>query len=95
MNINEIVRLEIERYLVGDGCSQSVARRAADKGVDFFNQCNHKDPLFDSICHAGLVWAQHFDEKYKFKKPAKVVGKPFVYGKPKSRKHQKSQTEMF
>lgn len=95
MNINEMVRSEIESYLIKDGCGRVAASQAADKGVEFFNQCNHKDPMFDSICHAGMIWAQNFDAKYKFKKPPKAVAKPFVYGKPKSRKHDKSQNSMF
>lgn len=95
MNINEMVRKEIEKYLISDGCNKVAAAQAADQGVKFFNQCNHKDPMFDSICHAGLIWAQHYDAKYKFKKPPKAVGKPFVYGKPKSRKHDESQNQMF
>lgn len=95
MNINEMVRSEIEKYLIADGCNKIAAAQSSDKGLEFFNKCNHKDPMFDSLCHAGIVWAQHLDKNYKFKKPPKVIGKPFVYGNPKSRKHDKSQNQMF
>lgn len=91
MNIEDLVRKQILDYLIDDGCSKSAVHQAADKGVELFNQCNHKDPFFDSLCHAGLIFAQHYDKDYKLKKPKKATGKPFVYGKPKSRKHPKKQ----
>ena len=68
---------------------------AEKKGVEFFNKCNHKDPYFDSLCHAGLIWAQHYDKEYKFKKPSKAVAKSFSQGKPRPRKHPKNQQCMF
>lgn len=93
--IEQMIFDQIQEYLKSDGCNASAATRAAGKGVEFFNKGNLKDPFFDSLCHAGLVWAQNDDLKYKFKKPKKVGGKPFVYGKPKTRKHQKDQQAMF
>ncbi len=95
MDITEMVRKNIYDYLVSDGCKKSVAANAADEGVKFFNQCNHKDPYFDSLCHAALVYAENYDSEYKFKKPSKSTGKPFVYGKPKSRKQSKTQHTFF
>lgn len=91
MDSNKIMKDNIYQYLVNDGCSESAARQASDQGVEFFKQCNHKDPYFDCLCHAGLIWAQNFDKEYKFKRPKKSVGRPFVMGKPKSRKHPKNQ----
>ncbi|AUR84262.1 hypothetical protein NVP1052A_33 [Vibrio phage 1.052.A._10N.286.46.C3] len=95
MNIEQMIRKNIKQYLIDDGCDPSVAAGAADKGVDFFNQGNHKDPFFDSLCHAGVCHAQVFDKKYKFKKPKKVGGKPFTYSKPQSRKIKKDTISMF
>lgn len=92
---SEFIRKQIYDYLVSDGCNQSVARSAADKGVEFFNQGNHKDPYFDSLCYAGKIYAETADPKYKFKPPKKVTGKTFSYSKPKTRKHQKNQNAMF
>ncbi len=82
-------------YLVDDGCDTSAARRAAYEGVKFFNQGNHKDPYFDSLCHAGIRFASAYDKNYKFKKPRKVGGKPFTYTKPQSRRVKKDTISMF
>lgn len=95
MNIREMIKQKICEYLVNDGCAKSVALSASEKGAQHFDKGNLKDPYFDSLCHAGLVWAQNEDEKYKFKKPIKVGGKPFTYTKPKTRKHIKDQQAMF
>lgn len=95
MSIEAMIKQQIKDYLIADGCSQSVAEKASRKGLEFFNRGNHKDPYFDSLCHAGLIWAQAEQTGYKFKKPKKVGGKPFVYGKPNTRKHQKDNEALF
>lgn len=95
MNANDLIREKIYNHLIETGCNQSVANQAADKGVEFFNQGNHKDPYFDSLCHAGVIWAENLDKNYKFKKPKKVGGRAFSYGKPKSRKHNKQNDALF
>ncbi|WP_099607284.1 hypothetical protein [Vibrio coralliilyticus] len=74
------------------GCDESAAKQAAAEGVAFFKQGNHKDPYFDSLCHAGIRFAQVLDPTYKFKKPKTVAAKPFVNSKPKSRKHSSQQS---
>lgn len=93
--IEQTVFNQIKDYLISDGCDEYAAHNAAEKGLEFFNRGNHKDPFFDSLCYAGTIHAQTSDTKYKFKKPKKVGGKPFTYTKPKSRKHNKTQQAMF
>lgn len=93
--IEQVMHDQIRSYLVDDGCNPAAALAAANKGLEFFRKGNHKDPFFDSLCHAGIIWAPQYDNKYKFKKPRKVGGKPFVYGKPKTRKHHKDQEALF
>jgi|GEM_PF-4792002 len=93
--IEQMIHDQILDYLKSDGCNPSAALTAAKKGVEHFKKGNLKDPYFDSLCHAGMIWAQHHDGKYKFKKPKKVGGKPFSYGKPKARKHPKDQEALF
>lgn len=88
MNAESFIRKNIFDYLIGGGCSESAANKAADKGVEFFNRGNHKDPYFDSLCHAGICVAEALDPKYKFKKPQAATSKSFRNTKPKSRKHK-------
>ncbi|HHX8652172.1 TPA: hypothetical protein ACVO4R_001300 [Vibrio diabolicus] len=92
MSIERYVEIKIYEYLIADGCSKRAARKAAQEGRVFFNQCNHKDPFYESLCHAGIRFAQIIEPKYKFKKPKAVCAKPFVNQKPRSRKHKSQQT---
>ncbi|ELV8678858.1 hypothetical protein QNE86_003367 [Vibrio vulnificus] len=92
MSAETFIEQHIINYLIKDGCCEHVARKAAAEGLKFFNQGNHKDPFYDSLCHAGIRIAEALDPKYKFKKPKASVPKPFVNSKPKSRKHNKQQS---
>ncbi|MDW3058695.1 hypothetical protein [Vibrio sp. 1978] len=91
MSIERYVENKIHEYLVEDGCSERIARQAAQEGRAFFNQCNHKDPFYESLCHAGIRFAQALEPKYKFKKLKPANAKPFVNQKPRSRKHKSQQ----
>ncbi|MGY2573724.1 hypothetical protein [Vibrio sp. C8] len=92
MNAETFIERNIYNYLVEGGCNEHVAKRATAEGVKFFNQGNHKDPFFDSLCHAGMRFAEVLDPNYKFKKPKAVTSKPFVNSKPKSRRHKSQQS---
>ncbi|MEH0741179.1 hypothetical protein H4F05_06590 [Vibrio cholerae] len=92
MNAETFIGNNIYNYLVESGCDERAAKQATAEGVAFFKQGNHKDPYFDSLCHAGIRFAQVLDPTYKFKKPKTVAAKPFVNSKPKSRKHNSQQS---
>ena len=85
------IKQNIKETLKSQGCPDSVAAKAADIGLSAFDKGNQKDPFFDSLCVAGQ-YAEKNSTGFKFKKPKNVNGKPFVYGKPKSRKHKQQQT---
>ncbi|HCE2195154.1 TPA: hypothetical protein NGT26_003174 [Vibrio parahaemolyticus] len=92
MNAETFIENNIYNYLIDGGCKEHVAQRATAEGVKFFKQGNHKDPYFDSLCHAGILFAEALDPTYKFKKPKAVTAKPFVNSKPKPRKHNSQQS---
>lgn len=90
---SDFIRKKIHDYLISLGLDELSSLEAADKGIEFFNRGNLKDPYSESLRHAG-VYAESRKEGFKFKMPGKVTGKPFSYSKPKSRKHNKQNNSL-